>query len=199
MSLWNVPPEWKGGTAVCIGGGPSLTSAQVDYCRGKARVLAINDAYRLAPWADMLYGCDDKWWSWHSEAAEFAGLKVTQGRNKRAPACVRRVDIDTRGKGLSRDPARIHGGKNSGYQAVNLAYLLGAARILLLGYDMRLVESRAHWFGDHPDRIRSNYENWITNFQTIAAQLPELGVEIINCTPGSALRCFPMRVLEEVI
>ena len=38
--------------------------------------------------------------------------------------------------GLSRTQGVIHQGKNSGYQALNLAYLLGAKRILLLGYDM---------------------------------------------------------------
>jgi len=31
-------------------------------------VLAINDAYRLAPWADWLYACDDRWWRFHHEA-----------------------------------------------------------------------------------------------------------------------------------
>jgi len=33
---------------------------------------------------------------------------------------------------------------------VNLAVQLGAARILLLGYDMRAVDGKTHWFGEHP-------------------------------------------------
>ena len=61
--VWAVPPIWRGATVVCLGGGPSLTAADAAQCRGRARVIAINDAYRLVPWADLLYFCDYRWWS----------------------------------------------------------------------------------------------------------------------------------------
>jgi hypothetical protein len=38
---------------------------------------------------------------------------------------------------LSRDARSLAHGGNGGYQAINLAYLAGAARIVLLGYDMK--------------------------------------------------------------
>ena len=70
-----VPKAWSGETVVVIATGPSLTAEDVDYCRGKARVIAINDAYTLAPWADALYATDAKWWHWHRGVASFTGAK----------------------------------------------------------------------------------------------------------------------------
>lgn len=173
-------------------------------------MLAINDAYRLAPWADALYACDGKWWGWHPSAVAFAGIKITQDlRTAQAHAGVQYIECvkgdrhsgHKQATGLSRAKHKIHGGQNGGYQAINLAYLFGAARIVLLGYDMRDMDRKSHWFGDHPNKMPSNgkYLRWIEFYKTIAAQLPELGIEIINCTPGSALKCFPMRKLEDVL
>jgi len=45
----SVPRLWPGETFVCLASGPSLTQADVDYCRGKARVIAIKDVLHLAP------------------------------------------------------------------------------------------------------------------------------------------------------
>ena len=65
-----IAPEWSGGTAVLLGGGPSLTLGQVEKVRaareaGAVHVIAVNDAYRLAPFADVCYFADSEWWGWH--------------------------------------------------------------------------------------------------------------------------------------
>ena len=198
-SPWRVPLEWEGQTAVVIGGGPSLTAEAVAFVRDKAKVIAVNDAYRLAPWAHVLYACDLKWWTWHPEAVAFAGLKVTHSKIAAQDfAGLRWMPCDSRAPGLSTNAEKLHCGKNSGYQAVNLAYLLGARRIVLLGFDMRRINNAGHWFGEHPDRIRSSYGPWLKTFETVAAQCAELGLTIINATPGSALRCFPQQSIESV-
>lgn len=80
------------------------------------------------------------------------------------------------------------GGGNSGFQAVNLAYQLGAKTILLLGFDM----CGTHYFGDHPQGLVQNspYASFIKSFETITDE-----VEIINCSRMTALTCFPkMRI-----
>ena len=162
-------------------------------------MVAINDAYRLAPWADVLYVADYRWWEWHDAARSFAGEKVTYSAlaATRWPG-LRWLPGDTRAPGLSRNPALLHCGRNSGYQAINLAYLYGARRIVLIGYDMQRTGDRGHWFGEHPNKVRSHYKNWLDSYDTIAKQLPALGLSIINATPGSALRCFPMSRLDEI-
>ena len=192
-----IPNNWQGETVVCIGGGPSLTADDLDYIRGKAKIISINDAYRVAPWSDLQYACDLKWWDWHRESIE----DMPDDRWTTDKTAAQKYKLNyipgTHADGLSDDSKLIHYGKNSGYQAINIAYLKGAARVLLLGYDMRFAEDgRSHWFGDHPDKIRSQYKGWFPCFDTIAK---ENKIEVINCTLTSALSSFPIKDIRRVL
>lgn len=186
-------------TIVCLGSGPSLTQATIDGCRGQAFVIAIKDNIRRAPWADVLYACDQKWWLAHPETATFSGpkygLERVRGRND--------VQIlqNTGKDGLERNPAGLRTGQNSGYQAINLAVHLGARRIVLLGYDMRPDAKGNHrWHGWHPyGKTIPPYAQFLMHFPTLVKPLQALGIEVVNCTPGSALTCFPMGDLREVL
>jgi hypothetical protein len=84
---------------------------------------------------------------------------------------------------------------------VQLAVKFGATRILLIGFDMRKTGKYQHWFGEHKWRAshRSPYTTFVHFFEKSATMYAERGVEILNCTPGSALRCFKMADLNEVI
>jgi hypothetical protein len=46
---------------------------------------------------------------------------------------------------------------------------------------------------------RSQYPSFIKHFRTLVAPLRDLGIEVLNCTPGSALDCFPMADLRDVL
>ena len=99
---------------------------------------------------------------------------------------------------MSKDPETVVTGKNSGYAAVNLAYHLGAERILLLGFDMKMRGDSRHWFGAHPDgmEVHSNYAMFIAAFKTIHPAA--YGLEIWNVTRDTALDCFPRYDLDEL-
>lgn len=101
---------------------------------------------------------------------------------------------------FSREQNTLGTGMNSGYQAVNLSYLAGAVRVVLVGYTMKpLADGRAHWFGDHPIKTHpAIFSAMLQNFQRLAKRMPP-ELEIINATPGSALDCFPKRSLESVL
>lgn len=163
-------------------------------------VIAINDAYQMAPWATYHYFCDAKWWEWHKDRLDyqaFRGQRICHD-DVVEPGILRVKGKDNEGMSESQD--LIHTGKNSGYQALNIALLMGATRILLLGYDMKIARSgAAHWFGDHPDGIRSNYPGWWTYYSVAAEQLERLGIEVINCSPDTALNCFPRMSLESAL
>lgn len=183
----------------CIGGGPSLTADDVHAAQGHGRTIAINDAWRLAPWADVLYACDGRWWDHHHEpvAAGFPGRKITQDEDAAKAygiELIRSVDQP----GLSPVPGKIHRGHNSGYQAINLALLMGAKEIILLGYDMQATD-KTHWFGDHPAplQVKSPFDLFISKFETIKPE--DYGIRIINCSRQTALTCFEDMSLESVL
>lgn len=203
-----VPELFPGETIVCIGGGSSLTDTDVQAVRGKGRVIAINDAYRICPWADVLYGADKDWWIEHQGVPSFIGPKyaLPEATRKGWPEGI--TVLKTAGDfGLSRDPSTLAtggstGGRNSGYQAINLAVHLGASRILLLGYDMQRGPSgKTHWFGRHPDTLRRNspYTEFLKGFPTLVQPLAALGVEVINCTRDTALLVFPMMPIDQAL
>lgn len=204
---WTAPELWPGETCVLIGGGPSLTAAQVEACRGRVRAIAINDAYRLAPWADALYFCDCKWWQWHhKKLADWKGLIVRMqgGMHDFGDPRIKVLRNLDEKRGLAERRDGLHNGQNSGYQAINLAVHFGAKRILLLGYDMQGVlegpRVKTHWFGDHPGGTNPIvYEKMLPHFESLPPLLEKRGIEVINCTPGSALRVFPMRSIERAL
>jgi len=183
-----------------VGSGPSLTRADVESLRGY-RVLVINDNYALAPFADVLYAADPIWWDWHAERVKsFKGRKITQDKEaaeKYGLEYIRSVDAD----GLSRDPACIYKGSNSGIQAINLACHLGANRIVLLGYDMQATGGKTHWHGKHPNESGDYgpWHKWMWRYELVARDARDMGVEIINATRETALACFPRKPLSSLL
>lgn len=198
----SVPVTWPGSTIVCLGTGPSLCQSDVDACRGRARVIAIKDAIRLAPWADVLYGAgadSSQWWQRKDNRPlieGFTGLKFSLDEQAKAVSTVLQFGpMD----GLSTDPTKLALGHHSGYQAVNLAVLLGAARVLLLGYDLKPdAQGRDHFFGKHPRGNTPTY-SLMAGFDSMVAPLRALGVSVVNCSRDTALTTFPRLSLQEAL
>jgi hypothetical protein len=102
------------------------------------------------------------------------------------------------GDGPPFHPGIIRTGGNSGYQAVNLAWLFGASRIVLLGFDMGATGGRLHWHKDHGGKLHNpvpaKFKNWLRAFNLMASSC---SVPIINCSRQTALTCFPRMDLDE--
>jgi hypothetical protein len=214
--------RWRGATVVCIASGPSLTADDCEAVRrwrvdagagtrqegsGDAsgeqgstrRVIAVNNSFERAPWADAIYGCDRKWWVRYAKPVR----KICTGEFWTINEHAAKVDglnrvFGERGSGVSTARNTVMEGGNSGYQAVGLAILFGAARIILLGYDMQFTAGKKHWHGDHGDQLHNptplSLKTWAGNFNLLAAQSP---AEIINCSRATALTCFPRMGLDE--
>ena len=203
---------WSG-PVVVIATGPSLTKEQVERVRiSGVPTIAINDVYLWAPFADIVYFADAKWWKWQTERADrvepwkaFAGQRCTihtTGHMTDDPGC--HILRNARKEGLSVNPEEICTGSNSGYQGMNIATLAGGDPVILLGFDMRAHGGKGekpvhHFFGDHPDGTMPPYAMLISRFKTGAIAAKELGIRILNATPGSALDCFDRVELESVL
>jgi hypothetical protein len=211
MDFWNVERDWEGETCAIMASGPSMTYELSESIRRLGvRTIAVNNQgikigskEAMAPWADLLYAADQLWWSNNRAAAlEFAGVKVTiapsSGGLKREGE---QVHIMGNGGPVGFDVRTTHlrTGGNSGYQAIHLAAHLGVKRVLLFGFDMH-AKNGEHWFGYHSWRIghKGNYSMFRARFDTLAPELRSRGIEVLNCTLGSALQCFRMASLEEV-
>ena len=197
-----VPRIWDGQTAVCIASGPSLCVQDVEACRGRARVVAVKDGIRLAPFADCLYCCGSdqgRWWQCHGERLKtFTGLRYTLDTKAARWAQVLKQGPET---GLSTDPTMLCTGKNSGYQSVGLAFLLGARRILLLGFDLQLAkDGTEYFFGTHPyNKPASPFDRFLALFESMVEPLRLHGVEVINCSRVTALNVFPQMSIQEAL
>ena len=149
-----------------------------------------------------MYACDLTWWRVYfpEVSRTFRGEKWTVGAAARDAFDLHWVyGLDR--PGLSRDPTFIHTGRNSGFQAIGLAALFGAARIILLGFDMQRTGGKSHWHGDHPRSLGQgdHYSRWAAAMNQLAKDAAAAGIEIINCSRKTALQCFPQRDLEETL
>lgn len=105
--------------------------------------------------------------------------------------------------GLSLRPGRIHTGLNSGYQVIGLAYMWGPPRrIVLLGYDMQRGPSgESHHHGDHEGGLPNlgTLDEWSRRMNELAFDLRVQGVEVVNCSRATALRCFDRAQLQDAL
>lgn len=176
----------------------------------QVRVIAVNNAYRIAPWADMCYFADSQWWGWHKDKPEFrafagekcsiqnTGMMVDDG----AVHLLRNRNFPSHGTGLSLDPEYLVTGSHSGWQALNVAVLAGAATIVLLGYDARepAAGHPGHFFGEHPIPTPiAAFAAYRHAFKAGAAAVKAAGVRVLNCSPDSAIDSFPKMALEEAL
>lgn len=201
MTYWTVPPMWEGRTVAILASGPSMSPTVAASVAHLPRIV-INTTYRLAPDADILYACDPAWWQAHPEAAAVRGIKLAleHAPGKRLPVPAGVLFMRNTGRlGFDPSPACLRTGDNSGAQAVQVAVHARAARILLLGFDMK----GGHWHGAHPAGLAptgpSQCRKFVTAFRSLALELARRPVEILNCTPGSALDCFPRARLADVL
>jgi hypothetical protein len=199
---WRVQPEWSGLTVAILAGGPSLNIGDVNTaCEGADKVIAVNNAVLLASAADILYFCDARWFHWHPDLVfKFQGRRVTLENLHLQRLMEVRCLRDYGAAGFAPRSDGVTNGRNGGYQALHLAAWLGASRVLLLGFDMRAVDGRLHWHTEHPLPMSPYvFAGWLPCFDALAPELERHGVEVINCTPDSALKAFPVMPIEEAL
>lgn len=212
---WDTPRMWEGATVCIVGGGPSLKPGGQGYdklmCARPApdvwpntKWIGVNNAYEIAPWIDLLFFADCEWWKWNRNAVlrNFPEDKIIAT----ATSDVRDVNGE-RIKRLwrdrnnwSEDPQKVHGW-DGGTMCVNLAYHLGAAKIVLFGFDMQLgPKGESQWHTKH--RRKTDAENYTLNFiprlTKSVETLDKRGVLVVRCTdPG--LSCIPLVTVADAL
>ena len=224
----SIPRRFPGEVAIVAGTGPSLTPEVIETCNaaradGKARIFTANRAHEVLD-TDVIHACN---WEFYDTYGDRLKDKDCDKWTSHPSLKDSRPDwllwIEGRWEpGLSKDPNYIHYHHGSGPQLVNIAYLYGCHRLILVGWDMRYpgkldnsnknYAGPRHFFADPgypPGEDVLTVTHWsktddsgkkfglIREMETIHPA--DYGIEIINATPGSAMECFPMADLESCL
>jgi hypothetical protein len=173
--------------AVCIASGSSLTIEDCEKVRiwreerDSRRVFVVNTTYQIASWADYLYANDKAWWNLHKEqvATEFKG------------ECLAPMQLE----GTTMVTKIVN---NSGAATLFTASLMGAERIIMLGYDCKKTNGMAHWHGDHPKPLGNavSMDKWAALFLKVSAHIK---CQVINASRETALDMFERANLEDAL
>lgn len=211
-------------TAVILATGPSLTEEVLHAARiGQEelgwKIYAMNHAWRVFPSADAFHACNYQYYDaeWENGLKDLTCQKTTIDMQTARKYNIRYI-AGRWGDGFSQDQSYIHYGHGSGFQTPQIAYHDGFKRILLCGYDMayardyngrnkRVGSTPRHFFGeyDHPMLnhwpskrvVNGVHEELIEQFEKVKLLNPDC--EIVNCSEGSAMECFPFGKLDDFL
>lgn len=234
---WAVPRIWEGGECWIIGGGHSI-NRQFDIddniIAGEnigmtpfeefgdylspihdKKIIGTNMAFRLGPWVSSMIFCDLQFFrAYHKEIHAFHGLKVTDLNNldpnlSEYGEDILRLRRDNR-NGISKNPEVLCWNYTTGMGAINLALLMGAKRIMLLGYDMQrdvddVRNYRTHWHGsmalyERPSSLNL-FKRWEMRYENFSREINQCfpDVEILNVNMDSGLNVWPKVQLKDVL
>ena len=233
--IWKTPRIWEDGECWILGGGPSLPiqfdvpeeiiqdvrskklplSAYSPYMSAihDKHVIGVNMAFKIGDWIDMVFFGDKRWFfNNRKDLAKFPGLKVTchphfRNANHRLEHIKFLARDGNHSKGISSHPSRVSWNLNSGAAAISVAVNMGANRIILVGFDMKLGEDgKQHWHAEYGTAKRTNPENkklpfhrHLLGFPAIAKDARRRNIKIINACPDSAIECFQKIPVKELL
>jgi hypothetical protein len=196
---WKVPREWVGERCFILCNGESIRQQRSLIPRLKGRFIAIKEAVRLRPDADVLFVAAEKKVDIVPALFPiFTGTHVI-ARNKvpaSYPPYVKRVCRTKDHSRLCDLPDHVCG-FDCGTSAINLAYHFGATEIVLIGMDMQ----GNRWCNgefDHPmPHIPADHHARHSSvLPAIADDAKRKGIRIVNCSPTSAVTAFEKQPLE---
>lgn len=224
-----VERKWPDGTVYIIGGGPSLKGFDWSLLKDK-HVLGCNDAYLLGDCVDVCVFGDREWYlgrvaraarktipamphfPGHREGLEnFKGEKIAVNskllhyqKKGRVAGDIKVVQRNT--QGFSTKGSHCAWNQNTGACAINLAYLMGAKQVILLGFDMKNegdLPGASNWHPNLKDFVAPTHYKirFFAPFSVMCREMKRKGVEmeVLNANLDSRLPHFPKVDLECVL
>lgn len=196
VPFWE-PDVWGEATAVIVGGGPSHVEVPANAYRAH-RLIAVNSACRhvrpIATTKDILYFSDNSWSErFEGLIRDWPGVVVTSNRNTKARlgTLVNRLDLTAVTEYAGASPDYVQA--SSGHTAACLAAMMGARRLVLIGFEGGYVNGRSHGHNDYTQHDEHAFrERFLPGWTGLAPAFRRLGVEVLNATPHSAVTDFPL-------
>lgn len=204
VPFWEPDRSFADQVVTIVGGGPSHAEIDIEGLRGRGFIAVNSACRRMRPVAtahDLLFFHDNSWAENRPELIEgWPGPAVTSNRLTKARLgdAVRRIDMNDLTWRIA--AASDHVGASSGHTAACLAAVMGAARIVLIGFECCAPGGRTHGHGDYTHHDTGIYaDRFLPGWQGLAAAFERLGVEVLNATSGSAIPDFPFVDLDEAL
>ena len=200
--------SWEGKRAFLIGGGPSLRDFDFSRLNGEL-TLGLNMAFLHNPTANLIFDfrlmarlyTDQRWLGYRGEKFWlnyevphhhcYPGVRVLHeclDSNRRYPRWSRNLS-----EGLWRKT-------NAGASALNLAEILGADPIYLLGFDFKGENGKAaNYHSEYPESWAIEEKMLQTYMQDFELNVGNIHARVINLNPDSELKCFEFGDLDLVL
>lgn len=180
--------KWQGRNVAVLASGPSMTEADAIAVREAGFItIAVNSTWKLAPWCDVLYAGDARWWRAYGDEVNIPAKRYC------------RTSDAWKVHKARYSKTRLRDSYNSGQMAIEFAINKNPELIVLLGYDCS-VKNGIHHFGPHKRTPNPNEERarrWHKQFERILEVYPKANV--VNCSRFTALNCFRRAELEDVL
>lgn len=165
-TTWQIPADmWRGETVAILGAGPDMTEELAMTAKGH-KTIAVNRAVKFAPWADMFVALDPHHPFWEeADKLGFKGMRVIG---------VEHDDYDALYPGMMYERVTLRGGeeievRNNALAAIRIAFMAGARKIILIGFDPeRYEEIHAH----------TGFRGLSEGLKKIIAEVRAAGVEV---------------------
>ena len=206
---------WKDKTCFLLGGGPSLKGFDFNLIKDYP-TIGVNKSFTKFP-TTVTYCMDVRFYdmvtcNWnstknakckelHQQWLAYKGIKLFIKRSAKSKFDSSVYVVNNLSKKvLSLDLQKgIWGGNNSGFGALMLAVGLGAIRIGLLGYDLKVQKKQkgieTHWHGGYglgrSESFQSKLDKFRMCFEEFAPTIAQQKISVVNLNPTSALECFP--------
>lgn len=204
VEFWDFEREKLGGRVIVLGGGPSHVEVDINLLVN-IPLLAINSSCRkvekIAKREDILYFSDNSWAEHYERLVRFwPGRVVSSNRNSkiRLGNLINYLDISRLTEIMQVRSDFVQA--SSGHSAVCLAACMGVRRIVLIGFEGKMVNGRTHGHDDYQMQDLSSFEErFLPGWRGLASKFKEMNIEIINSTPDSEIKEFKFLPLGEAL
>lgn len=191
------PPWWDDMPCIVVGTGPSMKGFDFSKLQGLGYILAVKEAVWDLPFADACFGLDLGWMRRKQDDLRKLKmplyLSVPEGGKYHEQHIENAIYIRRlrRADSFSEDPRYIESGGNSGFGAINLAFLKRAKLIFAFGYDYQGAHYCAERYTHLPkDHNRRYLPRWGRAFHRVARQMTDSGVKMIVASMHTTIPCF---------
>lgn len=206
------PGAWLGKPVSILGGGPSLKGFDFSRIPKHHKIIAVNAAFLHAPQADICFTEDVRFIErfgavleeWDGLAVWHCLLGIKAERGLKACPSVQIIQEKRDDKFWAKDLSALSFSSNSVVGAINLAEILGASVIYLLGVDCRTEGPMVKHFHEDYNQAwdvgamqvlnwKSDFENWV--YPNCKVPI----VNVINPDYESAVQCWMKVKLEDYV